>query len=204
MLGTGWIDPGTAFDERVPILPWTVIIYMSLFWLFYPLTFLASPSDRRGRAQACALIQALILLQVVSNIIFILSPTPVHLRSQAVEAMSSADPISAAIMSGVHAVDTSYSAWPSLHVSHAVLIAAATHRWLPKRIPDHEAAAGIAVWVMTALLAISTMTTGQHYLFDVATGGALGALFWNRLLSPWFDRVDAMETASIPLPEPAN
>ncbi len=197
-LGSSSFDPSSGLDAAIPALPWTSLIYLSLFWLFYPLSFFAGPADRRGRMQVYSLMQGLILLQLVSNLIFLLFPTGVHLRQQMLDVLPTADALSRSLMGGIHGIDSSHSAWPSLHISHGVLISLALHRWLPARFGERAVPLRWLLWFACAALAVSTLTTKQHYLFDVATGGALAALVWNRLLAPWWDRLDAMADGQLP------
>jgi membrane-associated phospholipid phosphatase len=197
-LGNSFFDPSSALDGSFPTLPWTILIYLSLFWLFYPLTFFICPNHQRGRLQIYSLVQGLILLQLISNLIFILFPTGVHLRQEMVDALANSDFFSRSLMGLVHSIDSSHSSWPSLHISNAVLMCLALNRWIPEISPDKVRLLRAILWLSCAAMAVSTLTTKQHYLFDVATGGALAALLWNRLLSPWWDSLDALPDTELP------
>ena len=196
-LGNSFFDPSSSLDNSFPTLPWTVLIYLSLFWLFYPLTFFIAPNHRRGRFQIYSLVQGLILLQLISNLIYILFPTGVHYRQEMVDAMANADTFSRSLIGLVHSIDSSHSAWPSLHISNAVLMCLAVHRWILEVRPDQAMLLRAILWISCAAMAVSTLTTKQHYLFDVATGGALAALLWNRLLAPWWASLEAMPDADL-------
>jgi membrane-associated phospholipid phosphatase len=79
-------------------------------------------------------------------------------------------------MSFVRGVDAATSCVPSLHVADSMLAAFLMRRERPKLFP----------WLMTwaVAIAVSTLTTKQHYLVDVLTGIALAlvaALTFQRL-----------------------
>jgi membrane-associated phospholipid phosphatase len=197
-LGNSFFNPYSQLDSIFPTIPWTILIYLSLFWLFYPLTFFICPNHQRGRLQIYSVVQGLILLQLISNLIFILFPTGVHLRQEMVDALANTDSFSRSLIGLMHSIDSSHSAWPSLHISNTVLMCLALHRWIPEVRPDQAMLLRWMLWISCAAMAVSTLTTKQHYLFDVATGGALAALLWNRLLSPWWDSLDALPDADLP------
>ena len=55
--GATALDPATPLDSAMPFLPWTIVIYHSLFYLFYPLPLVAMPEGRRARLEALVLSQ---------------------------------------------------------------------------------------------------------------------------------------------------
>ena len=59
--GTTVIDPTMALDLVIPIIPWTVIIYFTLFYFFYPLPLFSMPKEKKGRYEALVMSQACLL-----------------------------------------------------------------------------------------------------------------------------------------------
>jgi membrane-associated phospholipid phosphatase len=85
-----------------------------------------------------------------------------------------------------HAIDINepgFVCFPSFHVLLAILSAVALCSVKPLRIP---------AILLALLISVSTLTTGWHYLTDVAGGLALSALAV--LVSRWFTRIEARIT----------
>ena len=75
---------------------------------------------------------------------------------------------SGAFMAWVQAIDPPGNVFPSLHVAHTSSLAVILQHENPKL--------GRWVMFMALLLALSTLTTKQHFIADVASGFALAAL----------------------------
>jgi membrane-associated phospholipid phosphatase len=73
--------------------------------------------------------------------------------------------VSAAFLAAVQRIDPPGNVFPSLHVAHTTLLATLLLR-------DRPVLGRIAV-LMATLLALSTLTTKQHFLADVVAGYAL-------------------------------
>jgi membrane-associated phospholipid phosphatase len=76
--------------------------------------------------------------------------------------------ISEAFMAWVQAVDPPGNVFPSLHVAHTSSLALFLHHENPRL--------GRIVIALATLLAISTLTTKQHFVADVIAGFALAAM----------------------------
>ena len=71
-------------------------------------------------------------------------------------------------MHWVQSVDAPGNVFPSLHVAHTTMLSILLMRDRPRL--------GRVAFVMAQLLAISTLTTKQHFIADVVSGYALAAL----------------------------
>ena len=76
--------------------------------------------------------------------------------------------LSAAFLASVQSIDPPGNVFPSLHVAHTSSLALILHHENPRL--------GRIVIVLAALLALSTLTTKQHFVADVVSGFALAAL----------------------------
>ena len=76
--------------------------------------------------------------------------------------------LSAAFLALVQAIDPPGNVFPSLHVAHTSSLALILHHENPRL--------GRVVMGLAALLALSTLTTKQHFIADVVAGFALAAL----------------------------
>ena len=177
--GTTVWDPTTSLDLGIPFLAWTIVLYLSLFFLFYPLPLFSMPNTSEARREAMLMGQGLIVLSAVSNLIFILSPAEVHIRSQAVAGIGDAHPLFVAGFEFQWFVDSPYNAWPSLHVSQAGLITMFAIRWWRGTVWK-QWAIGIAFVAMS----ISILTTKQHFVWDLISGLALLAVIWQYQMRP--------------------
>lgn len=177
--GTTVWDPTTALDLAIPFMAWTVLVYLSLFYLFYPLPLFSMPDTAAGRREALLMCQGLVVLSLVSNLVFVLLPAEVHIRSQAFAAVDGMHPLILACYQMQWTLDTPYNAWPSLHVSQAALTTLFAIRWWGGR---RLLQWGIGIgWV---LMCISILTTKQHFVWDLLTGIVLVAVVWQVQMRP--------------------
>ena len=186
----GWVgrtvlDPTTSLDLAIPFMAWTVVIYLSLFYFFYPLPLVSMPNNKRGRYEALILSQSLILLFIVSNIWFVICPAEVHIRSQAFDNVDTMHPVFLAMFEGLWYLDEPYNAWPSLHVSSALLFTLFVIRWWRGK-PMLQWGVGI-MWV---LMSLSILTTKQHFITDMITGALVIWPLWIWYVEPAIDRLD--------------
>ena len=183
--GTTVLDPTTSLDLAIPFMAWTVVIYLSLFYFFYLLPLISMPDNKRGRQEALILSQSLIVLFVVSNIWFVICPAEIHIRSQALENVDTMHPVFLAMFEGLWFMDEPYNAWPSLHVSSALLFTLFAIRWW-KGKPMRQWAVGIW-WV---LMSLSILTTKQHFILDMITGALIIVPLWKWQIQPSLDRLE--------------
>lgn len=166
-LGTPLALQRGAFDAAMPLLPWTIWLYLSQFVLL-PLAVLKARDD----ADRSRLYYAALLATLIAAAVFLLFPTQLQ-----------RPPLPQGGITGyawqlLFASDIDGNCFPSLHAALAVL-------------------AGVALWrrgwkatalLWPALIAAATLTTKQHVVWDTLAGMLLGALAW--VLTPRLFRHD--------------
>ena len=174
-----WMDPSTPLDTAIPVIGWSILFYVS-YYLYHAAPIIAAPRGPRGDSEAVLAWQALWIITLIACAIFVIAPTDVHLRDQLPADLLAGQGWPGWMYGLLYAADTPWNAWPSLHVAHGTLIVLALdrHWWAARR------AWAVAAWVALGLLVLSTLTTKQHFLFDVLTGAGLGAGTWWLWLRP--------------------
>ena len=196
---TTW-DPSSSWDHAVPALPWSVTIYLTLY-LYSPLPIFVANRDERGRRELAFLAQGMILLFSISFAFFLLMPAEIVIRPQMEALISTMRPLYKDIFEVIYALDRPFNSWPSLHVSQSLLIVLFCQRWLELRAEEFpKRGAYIAgLWLAWVALSLSILTTKQHFIWDMLTGAALGALLWWFYILPRLEqRIAARQTASLP------
>lgn len=172
-------NPATAIDEAIPFIGASMIFYTSLY-AYYPAAAILARGDERRMKEMIMLYQSMFLVSFVVFLLFIIAPVHIDLRGDIPDNHA----WSWAYQGFMHQTDAPWNAWPSLHVLQSLLIVLAIQRWFAdsKWIKP--------LWIAWGLLVISTMTTKQHYFFDVITGLLAGYLTWKYVALP------AMESTS--------
>jgi membrane-associated phospholipid phosphatase len=111
--------------------------------------------------------------------IFLVFPVEVDLRHQVVHSNDGFAPLFAAL----HAIDTPYNAWPSLHVLQSLLVVLTVQGWLANDGALRPLLRGM-LWTAWALLTVSTLLVKQHYIFDAVTALVIGAVLWRLWFKP--------------------
>lgn len=156
---SGGIAPKLPF-EPLPTNPvWVIPYYFTfLFWAFGVYWALFKLDDRAFRAA----IAAALLVVSIGAATFVLFPTYVDLPL-----VSGADVFSA-LLRFVQLTGGTHAALPSGHNYVSMLIAAFGVHYAPR---------WRWLWILIiALISVSTVLTGQHYILDALTGLALGWL----------------------------
>lgn len=161
-------DLTTPLDRAIPFLPWTFVIYMSVYVLPLAAAWRSPPEEY------ATLLVAAVPMLAVSYLAFLVLPSD-YPRPDASLAGSWEG-----AYRWLHATDGPANTFPSLHVAVTVLAVRRARTW-----PDGGR------WVVWAgLIALSTLTTKQHYLADVLAGGALA----------WACEAWAFRARPVPLP----
>jgi membrane-associated phospholipid phosphatase len=178
---TSVFEVETSLDTALPFVPWMMVFYIS-FYAYFPLLFWMGAAVHR-RQQAEGLTQRLIQATWVAFVIFLLFPVEVDLRHQTAQP----DGAFAWLFSALHALDTPYNAWPSLHVLQSLLVVLTVANW-HKNEETLSLVRLALMWSAWGLLVLSTMLVKQHYLFDVITALIIGAVVWKAWFAPVFSQ----------------
>ncbi len=148
----------TRLELGVPLVPWMVGAYMSVYLLFAMVPFVL-----RTRREVSALGWTLAILIFVSGISFLLLPAEIAFDA----------PRDLGIWKRVfHFADRlnlDYNLVPSLHVGLSAACVSVFARYaagLPR----------IGLWLWLLVICMSTVLTHQHHIIDVVTGLVLGLL----------------------------
>ena len=153
----------TPLDAAIPFLPWTILVYLSMYVMFA-----AAATVVKGRDFLRGL-TALIIVNLVSFLGFIVftshypRPAPSSIEVEWL----------AALFTWMFGLDPPGNTFPSLHVGTTATAAAMLWnkpgRW---------------IWVVwAALICVSTLTVKQHFVADVVGGLLVAALTFL-----WIDR----------------
>ncbi|MBA3468369.1 MAG: inositol phosphorylceramide synthase [Herpetosiphonaceae bacterium] len=160
--------PYLAIDRTIPLLPWTIYGYISLYPLLLANLIYLVPHPPALRP----LISAIILANLIAGTIFIVYRTQVT-RPPLQQTFGWQ------LLAVIWSIDPPYNALPSLHTAYSVLIAW-THIKLRSRYWP-------LVLVWCAIVIATTLTTKQHQALDLLGGAGMAALLgWLvlRTLSP--------------------
>ncbi len=149
----------TALDDAIPLLPWTAAPYLTYFLLMPSFVWLTLRHPQRG-----ALLIAAGLVVIGNLTINILVPTEIADPLTAAYAQALDAPLLAQVIAG----DMPRAAIPSGHVALPMALAMLAFR---ARLPGRWL---YVAW--TLIMAVSILTTKQHYLPDALGGLAWGAL----------------------------
>jgi membrane-associated phospholipid phosphatase len=148
----------TELDAAIPFLPWTVWCYLPFYAGIFILT-IAGLRTRRLFDRALVGVLAVMLVAATGHLLVAAEypRPPVH---------PPYPDLSHAFLAWVQRVDPPGNVFPSLHVAHTTALTLILRRERPRL--------GAVGLVMAALLAVSTLTTKQHFLADVAAGLIMG------------------------------
>ncbi len=155
--------PMTALDRAVPFIPETLWIYISE-WIFFPLIYFTC----RDLTNQNKYIYSFMSLQAVSVFIFWVWPTTYP--REAFPLPGYLDAITAFTFENLRKTDSPANCCPSLHVSGVYLSAFIFLDERRKQLPYY------LTWA--TLIALSTLTTKQHYILDVVAGLLLAVTFY--------------------------
>lgn len=148
----------THLDDAIPFWPWTSFLYLPLYLAVFVLTLVAT-SNRRTFHR---MLLAMALVGLAATLAHILIPAT---YPRPVLSAPYAD-FGERFMAFVQRIDPPSNVFPSLHVAHSTALSLMLLRDRPR--------AGRVALAMTFVLTLSTLTTKQHFLADLVSGGALG------------------------------
>ncbi len=150
----------TRLDDAIPFWPWTSWCYLP----FYAGVFILAIAGLKRRALFDRAVVAVLIVMTLGALghIFIGAeyPRPVLHPPYA--------DISAAFLASVQRIDPPGNVFPSLHVAHTTMLALLLLKDRPRL--------GLVTLAMATALALSTLTTKQHFLADVISGYLLAFL----------------------------
>ncbi|OFZ78738.1 MAG: hypothetical protein A2583_08320 [Bdellovibrionales bacterium RIFOXYD1_FULL_53_11] len=176
-LATNWYHvfppvllPMSSLDLAIPLVPGTIFFYLSEYFLFLFGYVLCRDFTILGRY-----LYTFSFMQVISCTIFFFWPTTFPRENYPLPA--DMHWLTGAVFNWLRSTDSPANCCPSLHVSSVYLTALLYAR---KR-------KGMFAFFMfwATLVALSTLTTKQHYIIDVVVGIGM-ALGINRLFSVFF------------------
>mgnify|MGYP001607227664 CR=1 FL=1 len=153
--------PLTPIDRLIQFWPWTIVIYALIFPLIAITPFIINTEILFKRALFCAV--GVILSQMFFFVVF---PSGYHARPD----ISGMEFPWQQIYFGLYKLDSSFNCYPSFHVSLCALIPLLLYGERPKLCLFFSA--------LCPLIAISTLTTKQHYFIDVVGGVGLGMVVY--------------------------
>lgn len=176
-------DPNTSFDTAIPVIPWMILPYYTLYF-YYPMAAMLGMKNDQTKRECILFHQILLILTWLIWMIFIFLPAKVDLRG-------SIDYDELGIWSGLfeslHSVDTPWNAWPSLHIVQSLLSVLIVQRWYFGQSNKHNISL-VILWFCWSLLAISVMTTKQHFVWDTVTAIIISLAAWKYWFLPILER----------------
>jgi membrane-associated phospholipid phosphatase len=165
--------PMTWIDRNTPFVPGSVLIYISEYFYFAFVYILLRQSDNINKY-----LYSFFSLQLISCAIFVVYPTTYPRDLYPVPADT--PQWLASIWTWLRAQDAATNCLPSLHVSSVYL---SSFAFLSE---NRRRAFGI-FFCWSTLIALSTLTTKQHYLADIVSGLTLAVpvFYWFHYLQPY-------------------
>ena len=156
--------PMSWFDRNIPFIPITVWIYISEYPLIIAAFIMCEDMVNTNKY-----LYSVLTLQVLSVLIFIVWPTTYPRESYPLP--SFLDPLTHFIFNQLRGTDDPSNCAPSLHVSTVYLSSFLFLDEKSNRFPYFFA------WATA--VALSTLTTKQHYVIDVFTGFLMAVcMYW--------------------------
>ncbi len=151
--------PMSDLELAIPLLPWTIVFYLSDYLYILLLVALLRNQTAFSRAS-----YGVFLGVVISLSIFVIYPTTYPRSSVTL------DPPWSWLFAFLHGFDAPSNCFPSLHVSNTLIPTWYCAGQLPQTSRLRK-----CLWIWAIAICISTVTTKQHYAVDVL-GGILVSL----------------------------
>ena len=176
-------DSKLIIDDKIPFIKHTILIY-GIYYLLFSLMAFSTPLRKKGLIECIFANQILFILSSLCFMIFMLVPIKIDTRI----GINTGEGLIASFYDTLYLADPPFNSWPSLHVVHSIFLSGIIIRWMKisqgvLRFPNSdnkrlllfkEKIFPIIMWIICASIIISTMTTKQHYFFDIVTGIIVG------------------------------
>lgn len=167
---------GTALDDAIPFVPWTVLLYSWVYTsMLLPLFAIRSPALFRRTVVAYLVVIAVSLATFVAWPVSGVALRPDHAALDTTTFVEWGVRLT-------YAVDPPYNLFPSLHLSIAVTSALAVWRARP--------AFGLLAGAVAACIAVSILTMKQHFIADGVAALCLAGVVWWFVVRPFRDGTD--------------
>ena len=174
-------DPSLTIDDSITYIPLLNLAYFSFYAYYVLIPFFASTERQKKATIIFSQRMFVAAIQFSSSSLF--APVEVSIRTEV-----AGNDVLTSMLSLIHFVDQPYNAWPSLHVGHSLCVVLC----VPLIYNVHRVAY-VSLWCAWILLTLSTMTTQQHYLFDVITGILFALIAHYRFIKPAVEQCNANE-----------
>jgi membrane-associated phospholipid phosphatase len=161
ILVDGGVQPNTALDSYIPIIPIFLIPYC-LYYLLLPLPFWLAHKQKSGQQYLFVVAVTFFVAATICNLIFIVFPTEI------MRPPVNGSGLMAEAVRYLHTIDGSVALLPSGHVTYSLLAAMITMQF--------NRPLGYVAWVIAILVMPATVLIKQHYVVDIL-GGIIVALF---------------------------
>ena len=181
-------DPSTQYDLDMVFWPWMIIPYLTLY-LYYPAAaWLGSKNEIMWR-QNVIFHQMMLISCWTVFIIFFLFPVEIDLRHLVTDTEGT---VWEPLYLMMHAIDTPWNSWPSLHIVQSMQVVLVLRYWFP---PDSNRLKVLHAILLISwlLLVASTMIVKQHYIWDVATAIVFAGVGWRYWMRPCLDKLKQKE-----------
>lgn len=160
---SGVFLPMPEFERSIPFLNWTIWIYIVL----YPIYIIWALANYKNEGEMNKTVYGFILLTVISCLLFILFPVN---YPRELYPLAPGTDITTQIFMAMRVLDKPSNCLPSLHVGICYLFAYAFLKESRGKF--------IISFLISSLIAYSTLTTKQHYIYDIALGFLLSSAIY--------------------------
>ena len=158
-------DLSIPFDQVIPLMPWTIVIYMSWAPLIIALAVVYFLYDRHLMRRYLI---TLGIGQLMANVTFPFFQTMIP---RPYEEVFAGTDIFSKMLAIVYRVDNHYCGFPSIHVINCVITMVMI--WFFR---EAKLWVKLLVTIYFGFIAISTVTTKQHVVLDIPGGIVYGLL----------------------------
>jgi membrane-associated phospholipid phosphatase len=156
-IGRTPLDIHFDWETAIPLIPWMVLPYLSLYTVFLLPVLAMTPEQMQDLTR-----QSLISL-CAAFLLYVLAPARLGYAPTVVEGWAKP------LFDVIAAVDTPHNLAPSLHIVFSALILTGCSQSRPRIVK-------LAAYGWLALMCASTLFVHQHHIADVAAGLALAAM----------------------------